>query len=150
MYSPLDPESFPLVRAAVKGLKEGDAGSHLVTLHPEGAPGSSSAAKAELSLNTFQSLSAGYLNYQLAQADYARTPVKPVVNGEARYEGDDGTTAFDVRRSAWWSYLAGAAFSYGHINNWKSPGSWREWINALARSKFNWLGRFCDRSPGGN
>jgi hypothetical protein len=142
MYSPLDPESFPLVQAAVKGLKEGDAGSHLVTLHPEGAPGSSSAVKAELSLNTFQSLSAGYLNYQLAQADYARTPVKPVVNGEARYEGDDGTTAFDVRRSAWWSYLAGAAFSYGHINNWKSPGSWREWINAPGAQQVQLVGAF--------
>jgi hypothetical protein len=142
MYSPLDPESFPLVRAAVKGLNEGDAGSHLVTLHPEGAPGSSSAVRAALSLNTFQSLSAGYLNYQIAQADYARTPVKPVVNGEARYEGDDGTTAFDVRRSAWWSYLAGAGFSYGHINNWKSPGSWREWINAPGAQQVQLVGAF--------
>jgi hypothetical protein len=142
MYSPLDPESFPLIRAAVKGLKEGDASSHLVTLHPEGTSGSSSAVKAELSLNTFQSLSAGYLNYQLAQADYARTPRKPVVNVEARYEGDDGTTAFDVRRSAWWSYLAGAAFSYGHINNWKTPGSWREWINTPGAQQVQLVGAF--------
>lgn len=141
MYSALDPESIPLVREAVTGLKEGDAGSHLVTLHPEGAPGSSSAVKAELSLNTFQSLSTGYLNYQLAQADYARTPAKPVVNGEARYEGEDGTTAFDVRRSAWWSYLGGAAFSYGHINNW-SPDSWREWVNAPGAEQFQVVGAF--------
>jgi hypothetical protein len=130
MYSALDPPSFPMVLAAVKGLKEGDAGSHLVTLHPEGIAGSSSVVPANLSLNTFQSLTSGHLNYQFAQADYARTPVKPVVNGEARYEGDDGTTPFEVRRSAWWSYLAGAGFSYGHIKNWTSPGSWRDWVNA--------------------
>jgi hypothetical protein len=142
MYSSLDPRLLPLVRAAVKGLKDGDAGSHLVTLHPEGAAGSSSIIKAELSLNTFQSLSSGYLNYRLAQADYARTPVKPVVNGEARYEGEDGATAFDVRRSAWWSYLAGAAFSYGHIDNWKSPGSWREWVNAPGAKQVQVIGTF--------
>jgi hypothetical protein len=142
MYSSLDPETLPLARAAVIGLREGDSGSHLVTLHPEGSPGSSSVVKAELSFNTFQSLSSGHLNYQMARADYARTPVKPVINGEARYEGEDGTAALDVRRSAWWSYLAGAAFSYGHINNWKSPGSWREWLNAPGAEQVHVIGTF--------
>jgi len=142
MYSSLDPSSSPMVQVAVKGLKEGDAGSHLVTLHPEGTAGSSSRVQAELSFNTFQSLNAGNLNYQFAQADYVRTPVKPVVNGEARYEGDGGTTAFDVRRSAWLSYLGGAAFSYGHINNWKSPGSWREWVNAAGAKQIQAIGNF--------
>jgi hypothetical protein len=142
MYSPLDPSAFPLVRAAVRGLREGDAGAHLVTLHPEGVAGSSSVVEADLSLNTFQSLASGDLNYQFAQADYARTPPKPVVNGEARYEADGGTTAFEVRRSAWLSYLAGAAFSYGHINNWKSPGSWREWVNSPGAAQIAVIGSF--------
>jgi hypothetical protein len=142
MYSPLDPSSFPIVRAAVSGLKEGDAGAHLVTLHPEGVAGSSTLVQADLSLNTFQSLASGYLNYQFAQADFARIPVKPVVNGEARYEADGGTTPFDVRRSAWWSYLAGAGFSYGHINNWKLPGSWREWVNSPGAQQVAVVGWF--------
>jgi Protein of unknown function (DUF4038)/Putative collagen-binding domain of a collagenase len=147
MYSALDPSSFPMVRASVNGLKEGDAGSHLVTLHPEGVAGSSSVVPADLSLNTFQSLSSGQVNYQFAQSDYARTPVKPVVNGEARYEGDGGTTAFEVRRSAWWSYLGGAAFSYGHINNWRSPGSWREWANAPGAKQVQVIGSFLRSLP---
>ena len=130
MYAAPEPASLPMVQAALKGLHEGDGGSHLTTLHPEGAAGSSSFVPGGLSLNTFQSLSSGHLNYEFARADYLRTPAKPVVNGEARYESDGNTTAFDVRRSAWWSYLAGAGFSYGHIENWKSPGSWREWIDA--------------------
>lgn len=140
MYSDLQPASFPMVQAAVKGLRQGDGGRHLVTLHPEGVAGSSSAVPADLSLNTFQSLSTGYVNYQLARADYARTPVKPVVNGEARYEAEHGTTALEVRRSAWWSYLGGAAFSYGHVNNWTSPGSWREWVNAPGARQIQVLG----------
>jgi len=102
---------------------------------------------ADLSLNTFQSLSSGQVNYQFAQADYARTPVKPVVNGEARYEGDGGTTEFEVRRSAWWSYLGGAAFSYGHINNWRSPGSWREWANAPGAKQVQVIGSFLRSLP---
>jgi hypothetical protein len=142
MYSPLDPSSFPMVRAAVNGLRQGDAGAHLVTLHPEGVVGSSSVVQADLSFNTFQSLASDYLNYQLAQADFARTPVKPVVNGEARYEEDGGTTPLDVRRSAWWSYLAGAGFSYGHINNWKLPGSWREWVNSPGAQQVAVVGSF--------
>ncbi len=142
MYSALDPSSFPMVRAAIDGLKKGDAGSHLVTLHPEGIAGSSSVVPADLAVNTFQSLTSGHPNYQFAQADYARTPAKPVVNGEARYEEDGGTTPFDVRRSAWWSYLAGAAFSYGHIRNWTSPNSWREWVSAAGARQVQVVGSF--------
>jgi len=142
MYSTPQASSMPMVQAAVKGLKDGDGSSHLITLHPEGAAGSSSFVHGEVSLNTFQSLTTGHLNYELAQADYTRTPVKPVVNGEARYEGDKGVTPFEVRRSAWWSYLAGAGFSYGHINNWKSPSSWREWANAPGAKQIEVIGRF--------
>lgn len=141
MYSSLESSSFPMVRAALKGLSEGDEGSHLVTLHPEGVSGSSSLVQAELSFNTYQSLNSGRLNYEFAQADYARQPVKPVVNGEARYEGDEGITAFDVRRSAWWSFMGGAAFSYGHIENWKSPSSWREWVDAPGAKQVEVFGK---------
>ena len=141
MYAAPDASSAPMVLAAVKGLKEGDGSSHLITLHPEGAAGSSSFMHSELSLNTFQSLTGGHLNYEFAQADYARAPTKPVVNGEARYEADKGVTPFDVRRSAWWSYLAGASFSYGHIKNWTSPSSWREWVDAPGAKQIEVIGR---------
>lgn len=85
MYPHAESASFPMVRAAVKGLQEGDSGSHLVTLHPDPPPTSSSFMHSEtwLSFNTFQSWNSGHLNYRLAQADYARRPVKPVVNSEA-------------------------------------------------------------------
>jgi hypothetical protein len=88
MYSAPEASSIPMVQAAVRGLREGDGGAHLITLHPEGVAGSSSFMHGELSLNTFQSLSGGHLNYELAQADFIRTPPRPVVNGEALYEGD--------------------------------------------------------------
>lgn len=144
MYPHAEAASFPMVRAAVAGLNEGDGGSHLITLHPDPSPTSSSFMHTEawLAFNTFQSWSSGYLNHRLAMADYARTPVKPVVNGEARYEEEDGTTALEVRRGAWWSYLAGAAYTYGHRDNWKSPRTWRDWVGTPGARQVEIAGRF--------
>lgn len=142
MYSALDPSAFPVVRAAIKGLREGDGGSHLITVHPEGTAGSSSAIDADLSFNCFQSLSGDRPNYDYARKDRARLPVKPVMNVEARYDEDRSVTTFDVRQSAWLSYLAGAGFSYGHIQNWKSPTTWRAWSDAPGARQVVATGQF--------
>jgi hypothetical protein len=63
-------------------------------------------------------------NWRYVEADYARTPVKPVLDGEPSYENiwhglHDKTlpvwTADDVRRYAYWSVFAGACgFTYGN------------------------------------
>lgn len=142
MYSPLDPSGFAMVRAAIKGLREGDGGSHLITLHPEGTAGSSSAVQTDLSFHCFQSLSSGRPNCDYARSDRARRPAKPVINVEARYEAEQGVTAWEVRRSAWFSYLAGAGFSYGHIENWKSPAAWRDWLESPGARQVEVAGRF--------
>lgn len=55
------------------------------------------------------------------------TPRKPIVNGEAIYEGDLGG-AYDVRRTAWLSFLSGAVGYTAGINE---IYAWKE--NALAR-----------------
>jgi hypothetical protein len=60
-------------------------------------------------------------NYELVAADYARTPVKPVVDGEGGYEGIGDyqekqltIQAHDVRRIAYCALFAGAAgYAYG-------------------------------------
>lgn len=59
-----------------------------------------------------------------------------------RYEEEDGSTPLDVRRGAWWSCLAGAAYTYGHRDNWKSPRTWREWINSPGAKQIEVLGKF--------
>ena len=70
------------------------------------------------------------MNYDMVRADVKRFPVKPVVNGEARYEKEAGTKPLDIRHSAYWSYLAGGFYSYGHEGNWRYQRTWREWINS--------------------
>jgi Protein of unknown function (DUF4038)/Putative collagen-binding domain of a collagenase len=132
MFPHAVPASVPMIRATVAGLQEGDGGAHLITMHPDPSPTSSSFLHAEpwLSFNTLQTWSSGHSNYAMVRADYAREPVKPVVNGEARYEEEDGTTPLQVRRGAWWAYLAGGFYSYGHRDNWKSATTWKSWAEA--------------------
>jgi len=59
--------------------------------------------------------------------DYMNIPQLPVVNGEARYEEEDGTTPEDTRRAGYFSMLAGGSYSYGHQDNWRSAATWRSW-----------------------
>ena len=131
MYPHAEPASEAGVRATVRGLQEGDGGAHLITLHPDPSPTSSSFMHTEfwLSFNTLQTWSTDLMNYDMVRSDYARIPVKPVVNGEARYEEEDSTTPLQVRRAGYWACLAGGFYSYGHRDNWMSPQAWRSWYD---------------------
>ncbi len=114
-------------------LKAQDPG-HLITFHPFGRTQSSTWFHTEpwLDFNMFQSGHQRYDqdvdsprrygedNWRYVRDDYARTPPKPVADGEPSYEqipqGLHDTsqpywTAADCRRYAWWSVFAGA---FGH------------------------------------
>ena len=144
MYPHAVASSEPVVRATVQGLREGDGGSHLITMHPDPAPNSSSFMHNEpwLSFNTLQTWSTDFANYTLVAADCARTPVKPVVDGEARYEQESGTTPLQVRRAGYWACLAGGFYSYGHGSNWLSPRTWRQWLDTPGALQMKVLGGF--------
>jgi hypothetical protein len=119
-------------------LRQEDA-NHLITFHPFGRMQSSKwfHDREWLDFNMFQSghrtyaqdseakdLRYGEDNWRYVEADYARQPVKPVLDGEPSYENiwhglHDKTlpvwTADDVRRYAYWSVFAGACgFTYGN------------------------------------
>ncbi|MEP7110866.1 MAG: DUF4038 domain-containing protein [Ferruginibacter sp.] len=132
MYPHADSASLVIIKATLEGIREGDGGTHLITVHPDPSPKSSSFIQQQewLSFNTLQTWSSKFINYEMVKSDYEKVPVKPVVNGEARYEGEDGTTAFESRRAGYWSYLAGGFYSYGHRDNWKAPLKWRSWYRS--------------------
>jgi hypothetical protein len=132
MYPHAKQASDSVVMAIVKGIKEGDGGSHLITMHPDPGPTSSSIMHSQpwLSFNTIQTWTSDTTNYRMVAADYSKTPAKPVVDGEARYEGEDQTSPFETRRVAYWSVLAGGFYSYGHAGNWLFPLKWQEWIDS--------------------
>jgi hypothetical protein len=144
MYPHAEHASVPVVENAVQGILKSDGGHHLITMHPDPSPASSSFMHASgwLSFNTLQSWSRDFMNYDLVLSDYVRLPAKPVVNGEARYEEEDGTTPFEARRAGYWSMLAGGFYSYGHRDNWKSPGTWRNWYDSPGARQMKIMGDF--------
>jgi hypothetical protein len=122
----------PVWHAMAAGLQAGDGGRHLVTYHPQGSR-SSSEWFQEAAWLDFNMLQSGHgakdiANYKMIAADYARTPAKPVLDGEPRYEDhpvnwkpemgwfDD----FDVRQAAYWALFAGAfGHTYGCHDIWQ-------------------------------
>ena len=142
MYPHARPASEAVVRATIQGLRDGDGGSHLITMHPDPGPTSSSFMHSEpwLSFNTLQSYSTAFVNHTLVSADYARTPSKPVVDGEARYENEAGTTALGARRAGYWACLAGGFYSYGHRDNWLSPQTWQTWLDTPGAAEMKIMG----------
>jgi hypothetical protein len=127
-----------VIRAMARGLRQGDGGSHLITLHPPGAAGSSQWFHNEpwLDFNMRQNGHAAEYTgrYDQTKADYLRTPIKPVIDGEPIYEdhpvsfraNEQGhSIAADVRRPLYWDLFNGACgHTYGHHSVWQmwAPG----------------------------
>jgi len=123
-------------RRMAAGITEGDGGVHLKTYHPKSPRSSAMWFHAEKWLD-FNMLQTGHTtlnrNYDLVAEDWARIPVKPVVDGEGGYEGiADGLVpeltiqTHDVRRIAYSALFAGAAgYTYGGHGVWgyRSPGT---------------------------
>jgi hypothetical protein len=132
-----------IVRATARGLRKGDGGAHLMTWHPTGGEGSSSWFHADdwLDFNMRQN---GHVaeytgRYDKTRADYDRTPVKPVLDGEPIYEDHPvsfkaeefgHSIAADVRRPLYWDLFSGACgHTYGHHSVWQMWAPPRNPIN---------------------
>ncbi|HVO09422.1 MAG TPA: glycoside hydrolase family 140 protein [Vicinamibacteria bacterium] len=132
-----------ILRAMARGLRRGDGGSHLVTLHPTGGTGSSQWFQADDTIdfnmrqNGHQAEYTG--RYDQTRADYDRTPAKPVLDGEPLYEDHPlnfdaeklgHSVAIDVRRPLYWDLFGGACgHTYGHHSVWQFWAPPREPVN---------------------
>ncbi|MBN2813886.1 MAG: glycoside hydrolase family 140 protein, partial [Bacteroidales bacterium] len=81
---------FQIWKAMAQGLRAGDEGKHLITMHPRGEKSSSEWFHNEewLDFNLYQSGHSRRFNqvYAFAQHDYLLHPSKPFVDGEPAYE----------------------------------------------------------------
>jgi len=117
-----------ITMAMAHGLHEGDGGRYLRTFHPNGGESSSRWFHHDDWLD-FNMMQSGHdrasNNYVAIWQDHARTPIKPVIDGEPAYEYPAGTVLPDnprwrprligereVRRNAYWAVFAGA---FGHV-----------------------------------
>jgi hypothetical protein len=122
-----------VLRAMARGLRKGDGGAHLITLHPCGGSGSAKWFHNEdwldfnLRQNGHQAEFTG--RYDQTRVDYDRIPSKPVIDGEPIYEGHPiafdaqkfgHSVAADVRRPLYWDLFTGACgHTYGHHSVWQ-------------------------------
>lgn len=132
-----------IIRRMAAGLRQGDGGAHLMTLHPPGGQGSSTWFHADewLSFNMRQNGHVTEFNprYEMTRADYDRTPTKPVLDGEPIYEDHPisfkakelgHSVATDVRRPLYWNLFTGAfGHTYGHHSVWQMWQPGRKPIN---------------------
>lgn len=132
-----------IIRAMARGLRQGDGGTHLITLHPPGGNGSSSWFQNDDRLD-FNLRQNGHVTeytgrYDQTIADYDRTPVKPVIDGEPIYEDHPisfdakrfgHSIAADVRRPLYWDLFSGACgHTYGNHAVWQMRAPGRPPIN---------------------
>ena len=132
-----------IIRAMARGVRKGDGGAHLITFHPPGGAGSSQWLHEEdwLDFNMRQN---GHVveftgRYDATAADYAKTPTKPVLDGEPIYEDHPvsfkakelgHSTSADVRRPLYWNLFTGAfGHTYGHHSVWQMYAKGRNPIN---------------------
>lgn len=134
-------------REMAYGVREGDAGAHLMTYHTCGI-GTSSLSFHNDDWLDFNFIQSGHFrrdepNYDLVSADYARAPVKPVMDGEPRYEdhavnwnlSNGFFDAFDARQAAYWALFAGAfGHTYGAHSVWQMWQPGRAPISYMRRS----------------
>lgn len=135
---PFDGVSYaPVWRALAAGVKNGAGNQSFMSYHPNGGHSSAEVFHGDnwLDMNMWQS---GHLrpdipNWEMIAQDYARVPVKPVIDGEPNYEDhpidpftrkwDPSMGTFrdaDVRKQAYRAVLSGACgHTYGHHSIWQ-------------------------------
>lgn len=132
-----------IIRAMAKGLRKGDGGAHLLTLHPTGGRGSAEWFHNDdwLDFNMRQNGHVAEFNprYEMTRTDYDRSPIKPVFDGEPIYEDHPisfkakelgHSVAADVRRPLYWDLFTGAfGHTYGHHSVWQMWKPGRKPIN---------------------
>jgi hypothetical protein len=131
---PVDTETrLAIIRAMARGLRRGDGGAHLITLHPPGGNSSSTWFHTDdwLDFNMRQNGHSPEFTgrYDQTRVDYDRVPAKPVVDGEPIYEDHPvsfnakmlgHSIASDVRRALYWDLFSGAfGHTYGHHSVWQ-------------------------------
>jgi hypothetical protein len=146
--NPEEEQHLAIIRAMAAGIREGDGGHHLMTYHPSGGACSADWFHNDdwLDFNMFQSGhgSINIHNHERTLDTRKKSPTKPVLDGEPRYEDhpigwkpENGWfDEWDVRQAAYWSMLCGAAgHTYGNHNIWQM---WQPGRNPISSARTPW------------
>jgi len=153
LYPKATESSRPLIARLAEGIKEGDGEKHLVSMHPDPSPASSSFMHAEpwLSFNSIQVWKDLRLIYPMTLGDYEKSPPKPVTMLEGVYEKGEEygypITPLLLRREAYYTCLAGGFHGYGHNHSWRVRPAWREALDDPGARQMTILKNIFTRLP---
>lgn len=162
-------EHRAIIENMAAGIKAGGS-QHLITFHPPGARGSFEfVPDAEwLDFHMWQTgHSRNAPNYERIESDYARTPIKPVLDGEPGYEDHKAGFAlengflddYDCRKALYWALFSGACgHTYGCHPIWQfwqkgrkavnNPRrDWREAMNLPGASQMQFARKMHEKFP---
>ena len=147
------------INAVVNGIRDGDTGNKILTIHPLAGTCTSDDFHSVVDFNSWQTarflaptqlpfaasarpqkdVPRDFTVWEAITDDYNRSPVKPVIDLEAWYEGglndmDYGgsagqvvATAWHCRRRAYFTVFAGAfGHTYGAWGLWNVDPNWRD------------------------
>ena len=137
---PLSEQHLSNLIRLVEGIRDGDTGNHLITMHPLSFLSSSEEFHHEewLDFNMVQThVMQDYIDH-LVYGDWCKKPPKPTINSEPWYEGEEELherragvlkvaqprqrrfdSAWIQRYQAYWSvFFGGFGYTYGHMNLW--------------------------------
>lgn len=149
---------FDRVKSLVRGIRDGDTGNKLLTLHADYQRGTSLSRMSELT---------DFENWQTSQwccpedlprkderdwtvweaiaYDYQQTPTKPTLDAEAWYEntnlgGGTPATPYNIRRRAYFSILAGGfGHSYGGSGIWDATSDFSQALEYEGATQIGYL-----------
>ncbi|MBM4029771.1 MAG: DUF4038 domain-containing protein [Planctomycetes bacterium] len=143
-----DDEERRTLEAMARGLREGDRGRHLITFHSTGQY-SSAIYFHDAPWLDFNMVQTGHTrdrdNYTSVLAEYCRTPLKPVLDGEPGYENiphafnpaNGRLAAIHARQFCYWALFSGAfGHTYGCNEVWQM---WQPGRESLIGAQVPWF-----------
>ena len=147
---PGTPKERATVETLAAGIHRGSEGKGLMTFHPGQDSSADPFHNAEwLDFNMRQNgHDPEYGLYSGTAYDYAREPVKPIIDGEPLYEDHPvnanaekrgHSLAFDIRRAFYWDVFNGAfGHTYGHHSVWQWYDPDVEGVGPTNRPLYSW------------
>lgn len=131
-----NPVYMAMVREMAAGIEEVAGKDVLISQKPDPSPNTSGDIQDESWLDYTQSQTYKWIDliYPFVTRDYNRKPAKPNVMDEGAYEQGSEygfeVTPLLIRRQAYYTYLAGGHFTYGHNDLWRALPTWEKALDA--------------------
>ena len=149
---------FERVKSLVQGIRDGDTGNKLLTIHGDFQRGTSfSRMNTLVDFNNWQTSQwccpddlprkdkRNWTVWRAIAYDYEQSPIKPTFDSEAWYEntnlgGGKPATAYNIRRRAYFSIFAGGfGHSYGGSGVWDAMSNFEQALELEGSTHIGYL-----------